>query len=59
MRPTMGEDTVPTKPGCPVACTYIYEPVCATNGTHNQVFGNECAVRKANCYTDPGKCNAQ
>lgn len=32
----------------------MYEPVCATNGDTNKVFGNECSMRAANCYASKG-----
>lgn len=51
----IGQTAAENKPGCPVACTYIYEPVCATNGDTNKVFGNECSMRAANCYSTKGK----
>lgn len=32
------------KPGC--ACPYIFLPVCATNGSANRTFANECLATK-------------
>jgi hypothetical protein len=33
---------------CIVACTYIYDPICAFNGHEYRFFGNECFMNSMN-----------
>ncbi|XP_037927921.1 four-domain proteases inhibitor-like [Teleopsis dalmanni] len=37
---------------CLRACLFIYEPICATDGRINQIFGNSCVFEMENCLSN-------
>lgn len=44
--------------GCKHICTYIYAPVCGSNGTHYRSFGNECFMERENKCSNQSECRA-
>lgn len=47
--------TTENEDDCNIFCTFIYEPVCGTDGKgNNKVFSSPCMMRRQSCLEGKG-----
>lgn len=46
-----------TSKNCDIWCSYIYDPVCGTDGQNYKMFASKCFMDRQSCLENKGKKN--